>query len=288
MRQAASRARNGLPFDDGWDHSRGRPAAAACKPGSASTRRARSSRVNQLAGYRVRPVDQPVSRVRARLRLLLCAAEPRLSRPVPRSRFRDPALPTSREAAELLTAELRKKGYKCRADRARQQYRPVPAGRAAPRVRAQFSKCCAISSSGPRRHKGDADPARPGHSRPSGARTSCHCSGLRHDARQRCWRATWNRVPQRRSAVSKRSRRWPGPASRPGFWRRRYSGAERQRYGGDPRTRRTRPEPRSAGYTLLRLPLELKALFKEWIEEHAPAKAARVLSLVAQCHGGRL
>jgi DNA repair photolyase len=45
---------------------------------------------------------------------------------------------------------------------------------------------------------------------------------------------------------------------------------------------------RTAGYTLLRLPLELKALFKEWLEEHAPNKAAHVLSLVAQCHGGRI
>jgi DNA repair photolyase len=45
---------------------------------------------------------------------------------------------------------------------------------------------------------------------------------------------------------------------------------------------------RIAGYTLLRLPLELKALFKEWLEEHAPQKASHVLSLVAQCHGGRL
>ena len=38
-----------------------------------------------------------------------------------------------------------------------------------------------------------------------------------------------------------------------------------------------------AGYTLLRLPLELKALFKEWLLEHAPQKASHVLSLVAQC-----
>jgi DNA repair photolyase len=44
----------------------------------------------------------------------------------------------------------------------------------------------------------------------------------------------------------------------------------------------------SAGYTLLRLPLELKALFREWLEAHFPDKAARVLSLVAQSHGGRL
>jgi DNA repair photolyase len=45
---------------------------------------------------------------------------------------------------------------------------------------------------------------------------------------------------------------------------------------------------RAAGYTLLRLPLELKALFKEWLEAHRPQKAAHVLSLVAQCHGGRI
>ncbi len=44
----------------------------------------------------------------------------------------------------------------------------------------------------------------------------------------------------------------------------------------------------SAGYTLLRLPLELKALFREWLESHFPDKAAHVLSLVAQAHGGRL
>jgi DNA repair photolyase len=43
-----------------------------------------------------------------------------------------------------------------------------------------------------------------------------------------------------------------------------------------------------AGYTLLRLPLELKALFKEWLETHEPNKASHVLSLVAQCHGGKI
>ncbi len=44
----------------------------------------------------------------------------------------------------------------------------------------------------------------------------------------------------------------------------------------------------SAGYTLLRLPLELKGLFREWLEAHFPNRAAHVLSLVAQAHGGRL
>jgi DNA repair photolyase len=43
-----------------------------------------------------------------------------------------------------------------------------------------------------------------------------------------------------------------------------------------------------AGYTLLRLPLEIKSLFKEWLGEHEPRKQAHVLSLVAQCHGGKI
>ncbi len=44
----------------------------------------------------------------------------------------------------------------------------------------------------------------------------------------------------------------------------------------------------AAGYTLLRLPFELKALFKEWLEARYPAKAKHVLSLLAECHGGKL
>ena len=44
----------------------------------------------------------------------------------------------------------------------------------------------------------------------------------------------------------------------------------------------------SAGYILLRLPLELKELFPEWLEAHYPDKAAHVLSLMRQAHGGEL
>jgi len=43
----------------------------------------------------------------------------------------------------------------------------------------------------------------------------------------------------------------------------------------------------SAGYILLRLPLELKALFRAWLEQHAPGRAAHVYSLMRQLHGGR-
>lgn len=43
----------------------------------------------------------------------------------------------------------------------------------------------------------------------------------------------------------------------------------------------------SAGYVLLRLPLELKTLFREWLELHVPDKAKHVMSLVAGMHGGK-
>ncbi len=43
----------------------------------------------------------------------------------------------------------------------------------------------------------------------------------------------------------------------------------------------------SASYVLLRLPFEVKALFKEWLAVHAPLKADHVMSLVRQMRGGR-
>lgn len=43
----------------------------------------------------------------------------------------------------------------------------------------------------------------------------------------------------------------------------------------------------AASYVLLRLPWELKALFREWLDAHYPLKAAHVMSLVQQAHGGR-
>jgi len=45
---------------------------------------------------------------------------------------------------------------------------------------------------------------------------------------------------------------------------------------------------RRAGYVLLRLPLELKDLFAEWLHEHHPGKAAHVLSILEQLRDGRL
>lgn len=44
---------------------------------------------------------------------------------------------------------------------------------------------------------------------------------------------------------------------------------------------------RSAGYIVLRMPLEIKDLFREWLEEHYPDRAAHVLSLIRDMRGGK-
>ena len=43
----------------------------------------------------------------------------------------------------------------------------------------------------------------------------------------------------------------------------------------------------SASYTLLRLPYEVAGLFREWLEWHAPEKAARVMSVLHNLRGQR-
>jgi len=42
-----------------------------------------------------------------------------------------------------------------------------------------------------------------------------------------------------------------------------------------------------AGYTMLRLPWEVKDLFREWLSEHFPDRAAHVMSQVRDMRGGR-
>jgi DNA repair photolyase len=43
----------------------------------------------------------------------------------------------------------------------------------------------------------------------------------------------------------------------------------------------------SAGYVMLRLPHEVKALFREWLSHHAPLKAHHVMSVVQALRGGK-
>jgi DNA repair photolyase len=43
----------------------------------------------------------------------------------------------------------------------------------------------------------------------------------------------------------------------------------------------------AAGYIILRLPFEVKVLFKEWLAAHYPERAEHVISIVRQIRGGR-
>jgi DNA repair photolyase len=43
----------------------------------------------------------------------------------------------------------------------------------------------------------------------------------------------------------------------------------------------------SAGYVLLRLPLEIKDLFREWLDQSVPDRAKHVMSLIRQMRGGK-
>ena len=43
---------------------------------------------------------------------------------------------------------------------------------------------------------------------------------------------------------------------------------------------------RWVNWTLVRLPLEIKDLFVEWLVAHFPGKAKHAMSLISQCHGG--
>ena len=42
-----------------------------------------------------------------------------------------------------------------------------------------------------------------------------------------------------------------------------------------------------AGYVLLRLPHELKELFREWLADHQPGRAAHIMSLIRRARGGK-
>ena len=44
---------------------------------------------------------------------------------------------------------------------------------------------------------------------------------------------------------------------------------------------------KGAGYTLLRVPLEIKGLVEDWLATHAPNKAKHVMSLLYETHGGK-
>ena len=83
----------------------------------------------------------------------------------------------------------------------------------------------------------------------------------------------------------------PGPG-RGRHPRRRDVRARHSRRSTITRWKRCWPRPRmparaSAGYVLLRLPLEIKDLFREWLEANVPGRAKHVMSLIRPMRGGK-
>ena len=107
----------------------GRRRAAAAAHDADARRHAHHHRAQHLARHRLRPFDQSLSRLRAWLHLLLRAADPRLSRPLARPRFRDqdPVQARRREAAH---GRARRAEIPPRRHRHGHQHRSLPAGRA--------------------------------------------------------------------------------------------------------------------------------------------------------------
>ena len=114
-------------FDDGWTPEE-KPRPRAEDPGHHRAR-ALDHLAQRLARRRLRPLDQSLPRLRARLHLLLRPAEPRLPRALAGPRFRDQAFRQD-QRRRAAARGARKPGYAAEPDRARRQHRLLPADRA--------------------------------------------------------------------------------------------------------------------------------------------------------------
>jgi len=89
--------------------------------------RAQRDHPQRFAGCPVRAIDQPLPRLRARLRVLLRTAQPRLPRPVPRPGFRDPPVCKTRRGGTAAQGTVPPR-LSLQPDRTGHQYRWLPAG----------------------------------------------------------------------------------------------------------------------------------------------------------------
>ena len=171
--------------DDGWgglDELAGDPppvTAGAARP------RTHDHRSQQFAGRAVRPVDQPLSRLRAWLRLLLRPPQPWPSGAFGRARFRDQDLRQAR-GGRPVAPRTGAPRLCLQADLARRQYRPLPAAGTPPADHAPSPRGAGRGTP-PGRHRHQVGPGHPRH-RPAGAHGARGPrAGLRlgHHARRR-------------------------------------------------------------------------------------------------------
>ena len=218
----------------------------------------------RLARHRFRPFDQSLSRLRAWLRLLLRAPDPRLSRPVAGAGFRIEAV---REAGSRRTFGERIVGARLFAegDRHRHQYRSLSADRAALQSHAPHpGSARPRQPSGRHCHQVGAGAARSRHPRPHG-RTQARESGAIGDHARRRTRAQDGAARGDADAAAgdaapagagRRADDGDGGAGDPGAQRHGNrthpgGGGDRRRQGGGlraaaPAARSARPVPRMA------------------------------------------
>ena len=195
----------------------------------------------RFARHPVHAVDQSVPGLRARLHLLLRAADARVSRSFARPRFRDQALRQAqcRGAAARRAREAR---LPLRSDRARHQHRSVPADRARMEDHALAHRGAGrMRPSADDHDQGRADRARP---RPPGA-------DGRQGPRARIRLDRDARPRARAQARPARGGAAPPPAAHQGAERGRHPGRRQRRAGhsaahrprarGDPRSGRGKP-----------------------------------------------
>ncbi len=113
--------------------------------------------------------------------------------------------------------------------------------------------------------------------------------GLRldHHARRRRWRVCWSRAPRRRSGGCARIETLARAGVPVGV-----SVSPVIPFLNEPELERILDAAAAAGASrafsvVLRLPWEVSPLFQQWLEQHFPERAARVMARVREMRGGR-
>ncbi len=207
-------------FDDGWGSADAEPMPLATH--LERRRDAHDHRPQRLAGHRLRPLDQPLSRLRAWLHLLLCAAEPRLSRPVARPRFRKPAVLQAAGGGPARPPNCAKRAMP--AARSRSAATPTPTSRSSAGSRSPAAILEVLRDFRHPvidHHQIGADPARPRHPRRDGEGPAGDGRDLGDDIGSRAGAGDGAARGDARAPPRNHRRTWPLPGCRPASCSRR-------------------------------------------------------------------